>query len=71
MTEHIAVSGLQVLKLVLPKPRHLVDHGTFQMHDFIMRQYKDVVLTVGVTHGERHLMVIIFAEIVHPSHIPF
>ena len=81
MSEHVAVSGFQVLKLVLSQPGHLVDHRALQMHNLIMRQYKDVLLTVGITHGERHLMVIIFAEIwvklhifqeiVHPPHIPF
>ena len=50
------------------------------MYHFIVRDDEDIVLAVRIGHGERHLVVIVFAEvrvallifqkIIHPAHVP-
>ena len=81
MRKHIRIACPQVCKFVVVKTRHLIDHGTFQMHYLIMRQYQNELLRERIGHGECHLVVVIASEIrvelhiikkiMHPAHIPF
>ena len=80
VTHHKGISGFQILKFVIVLSGHLVDHRAFQMDNFIMRQYQNVLLAEGIGHGEGHLIMVEFSEIriqfhilqeiMHPSHVP-
>ncbi len=80
MPEHKGIGHFQIRKLVVVKPRHLINHRTFQMHHLIMGQNQNIVLTVGIGHGKGHevmgsfaeirVQLHIFQEIIHPAHIP-
>ena len=80
MAEHIGIAHPQVGVFVLLVARHLVHHGAFQMHHFIVGQGQYVLLIFIVAHGKGHGVVAalavqgiqlhVLAEIVHPSHVP-
>ena len=80
MTEHIGIAHPQIGIFIHRIAWHLVHHGTFQMHHFIVGQGQDIFLRLIVTHGKGHAIVAalpvdgiqlhIFAEIVHPAHVP-
>ncbi|EJX05502.1 hypothetical protein EVA_06390 [gut metagenome] len=81
MAKHKGVGCFQVLKFIIQLPRHFVQHRTFQVYHLIMGDHQNVFLTVGICHGEGHLIMIEFTEIgiqlhvlqkvVHPTHVPF
>ena len=81
MYQHKRISCHQITVFVNAKSRHFIQHGTFQMNNLIVRKYENVFLTIIVTHGKCHLIMIVFAEIwiqfhviqkiMHPSHVPF
>ena len=81
MSHHKRIADHQIFKFIFHLARHLIDHGTFQMYHFVMGKHKNVFLTLVITHGKSHFVVIILAEIrikfhiiqeiMHPSHIPF
>ena len=81
MSEHKGISRLQVLEFLFRISRHLVDHRTLQMYDFIVGKHQNIILCKGVRHREGHLVMVVFSEvriqfhviqkIMHPSHIPF
>ena len=60
---------------------HLIDHRTFAVYNLVMRIRQDIILAVGIIHGEYNRSVIIFSEqriqfhvvqsIMHVTHIPF
>ena len=81
MSEHISVAVPQIRVLIHLIPRHLVQHGALQMYYLIMGERQDITLAAVVGHGKRHAVMVvfpeiriqfhIFAEIMHPAHIPF
>ena len=80
MSCHKCICCLEIGIFVKAFSRHLIQHGAFQMNDFIMRKNKDIVLRICILHGKCHHMMCIFPEIriqlhilckiMHPSHIP-
>ena len=80
VSHHECITSFKVSIFIKSQSRHLIKHRTLKMYHFIMRQYQDIILTVCITHGKCHQMMIIlteiwiqlhiFREIVHPSHIP-
>ena len=81
MSHHKCITCHKILELISFKSRHLIQHGAFQMYNFIMRKNKNILLTLVIAHGKCHLIMIVFTEIwiqfhviqkiMHPSHIPF
>ena len=80
VSHHKCISCHEVFEFIRLKARHFVEHRAFQMHNLIVRQHKDVILTLVVAHRKCHLVVVIFTEIwiqlhiikevMHPSHVP-
>ena len=62
MAEHKGIACLQVFELVVRITGHLVQHGTLQMYDLVVRDDKHILFAVSVHHGESHLVVVEFAE---------
>ena len=81
MSEHIGIAQTQVGIFVHMIAGHLIDHGALQMHHLVVGQGQDIIFRAVISHGKGHAVMIvfaeigiqlhIFAEIVHPSHIPF
>ena len=81
MEQHKCIRSFQITNLFFRIAWHLINHRTFQMYDFIMRDDKDIFFTVCISHRKCHLIVIVlteiwiqfhvFKKIIHPSHIPF
>ena len=80
MPGHKCIARLQVRIFIESKPRHLVEHGAFQMHHLIVGENKDVVLAVRIGTCKCHHVVGILSEIriqlhvlckiMHPAHVP-
>ena len=80
VSHHKCISGFQIRIFIKSKSRHLIQHRTLEMYHLIMRQYQNIILTVCITHGKCHQMMVIlseiwiqfhiFCEVMHPSHIP-
>ena len=76
----ICIRQTQVCKLGILIARHLINHRTLQMNNFIMREHQYILLTLIITHRKGHFIMIILAEIriklhiikeiMHPAHIP-
>ena len=81
MAHHKGIGRLQVRELIIRIPRHLIVHGAFQMHHFVMGKHQNIVFTVSIGHGKGHQVMgslaeigvqfHVFQEIIHPPHIPF
>ena len=81
MGEHICIERSEVRELLVVVPGHLLYHGALAVDDLVVGDRKDIVLGIGVHHGEGELVVYSFAEeriglavaerIVHPPHVPF
>ena len=81
MSEHEGIASLQVLEFIIQFAWHFFQHGALQMYYLIVGKNQNILLTVCISHGKCHLIMIkfteiriqlhIFQEIVHPSHIPF
>ena len=80
MSEHKCISGPKVSKLICLIARHLLKHRTLKMYYFVMGQRKDIVLSFVIAHSKGHhvmstlteiwIKLHIFAEVVHPAHVP-
>ena len=52
MNHHKTICRAQIGKLLIILAGHLVDHGALAVHDLIMRQNKDIILTVHIREAE-------------------
>ena len=54
MASHIAVEGAQVGELLPVISGHFVQHGAFEMHDFVVAEGQHKILGKGVNETERN-----------------
>src|SRR5262245_9705821 len=81
MSVHQSVQRAKRRVLLPHVAGHFVEHRTFAMNDFVVRERQDEVLREGIEHGERQeimvpasmdrLLLRVLEDVVHPSHIPF
>ena len=62
MAKHIGIAQTKIRVFIHLISRHLVHHGAFQMYHFVVGKRQDIVLTVIVSHGKGHGIMIILAE---------
>ena len=81
MGEHPTEEKARIGHLLPAVPGHLLNEGTFAVHDFIVTEDEDVVLVIGIDHREGRLAVVVLAMdrlvahvaegVIHPAHVPF
>ena len=80
VTPHIAKEGTQIRETLPEVPRHLINQGTFDVHDLVMGKWQDKVFGVSIHQRECNIVVMvtpvdwvhmhILQHIVHPPHVP-
>ena len=77
---HVAIEQPQVGELLPVVARHLREHRTFAMHNFVVGVDEDEVLVEGVEQAEAEIVEMVAAVhgvarhelegVVHPAHVP-
>ena len=80
VAEHESIAHTEVGVLIHLVAGHLVDHGALQMYNLVVGQRQNILLSAVVAHREGKSVVValshdriqlhVFAEVVHPAHVP-
>src|SRR4051794_40416702 len=80
MAIHKAYEGPSICKALPLIARHFIEQSSFPVHNFIVRDRKDEILSKRVHHAEGNVVLVVLAvygierevveHVVHPAHVP-